>query len=250
MREKEMVFGLRSVLEAIESGRSIDKILLKKDMEGELSRELSVVLRGKLIPVQRVPGERLDRVTRKNHQGVIAFVSAVEYQRLEDMIPSIYEAGRDPFMVLLDGVTDVRNFGGIARTCECAGVDGVVLPSGGSVTVTSDAMKTSSGALNHLAVCKERTLQGAIGYLRSSGLRVIAASEKGSEEYTAVSYEGPIGLVLGGEEAGISLENLRHADHIVRIPQYGEIGSLNVSAAAAVIIYEAVRQRRGGLNRR
>ncbi|MDR3127165.1 MAG: 23S rRNA (guanosine(2251)-2'-O)-methyltransferase RlmB [Tannerellaceae bacterium] len=243
MKENEMVFGLRAVIEAIQSGKEIDKILLKKDLQSELSRELSELLRGRFIPVQRVPQERLDRITHKNHQGVIAFVSAVDYQRIEDLIPSIYEQGRDPFIVLLDGVTDVRNFGAIARTCECAGVDAIVIPSTGSVSVTADAMKTSSGALHHLPVCKERTIHGAIRFLRQSGLRVIVASEKASEPYTAVSYTSPIALVLGGEDTGVSAENLRIADHIVRIPQHGVIGSLNVSAAAAVLIYEALRQK-------
>lgn len=238
-----MIFGLHAVIEAIQSGKAIDKILLKKDLQSELSRELSELLRGRFIPIQRVPQERLDRITRKNHQGIIAFVSAVDYQHLEDLIPSIYEQGKDPFIVLLDGVTDVRNFGAIARTCECAGVNAIAIPSTGSVSVTADAMKTSSGALNHLPVCKERTIHGTLCFLRQSGLRVIAASEKAAEPYTAISYEGPIALVLGGEDTGISMDNLRIADHIVRIPQHGVIKSLNVSAAAAVLIYEALRQR-------
>lgn len=239
-----MIFGLHAVIEAIQSGKEIDRLLLKKDLQSELSRQLMELLRGKFIPVQRVPQERLDRITRKNHQGVIAFLSAVDYQRLEDLIPSIYEQGRDPFIVLLDGVTDVRNFGAIARTCECAGVDAVVIPATGSVTVTADAMKTSAGALHHLPVCKERTIQGAIRFLRQSGLQVIAASEKAADAYTAVSYEGPLALVLGAEDTGVSTDNLRIADHIVRIPQHGVIGSLNVSAAAAVFIYEALRQKK------
>ncbi|MDR2791729.1 MAG: 23S rRNA (guanosine(2251)-2'-O)-methyltransferase RlmB [Tannerellaceae bacterium] len=243
MKENEMIFGLRSVIEAVQSGKEVDRILLKKGLQGDLARELLDTLRGRFIPVQYVPQERLDRVTRKNHQGVIAFISAVTYQRLDDLIPFIYEQGRDPFILLLDGVTDVRNFGAIARTCECAGVDAIVIPSSGSVSVTADAMKTSAGALNHLPVCKERTINGAIRFLRQSGLQVVVASEKAAELHTDVSYNGPLAIVMGGEDTGVSADNLRIADHIVRIPQRGAINSLNVSTAAAIILYEAIRQK-------
>ena len=138
MKENEMVFGIRAVIEAIQADKEVDKILVKRDLQGDLSKELFEVLRGREIPVQRVPAERLDRLTRKNHQGVIAFMSAVTYQSLEDIIPFVYEQGKDPFIVLLDGVTDVRNFGAIARTCECAGVDAIVIPAKGSVSVNAD----------------------------------------------------------------------------------------------------------------
>ena len=156
MRENEMIFGIRAVIEAVQADKEIDKILLKRDLQGELAKELLAVLKGRNIPVQRVPQERLDRITRKNHQGVIAFLPAVSYQKLEDVIPFIYEQGKNPFIVLLDGVTDVRNFGAIARTCECAGVDAIVIPAKGSVTVNADAIKTSAGALHVLPVCKEK----------------------------------------------------------------------------------------------
>lgn len=138
MKENEMVFGIRAVIEAIQADKEVDKVLVKRDLQGDLSKELFEVLRGREIPVQRVPAERLDRLTRKNHQGVIAFMSAVTYQSLEDIIPFVYEQGKDPFIVLLDGVTDVRNFGAIARTCECAGVDAIVIPAKGSVSVNAE----------------------------------------------------------------------------------------------------------------
>ena len=155
MKENDLIFGIRAVIEAIQADKEIDKILIRRDLQSNLSRELFEVLKGRSIPVQRVPGERLDRLTRKNHQGVIAFMAAVTYQHLEDLIPFIYEQGKDPFILLLDGVTDVRNFGAIARTCECAGVDAIVIPAKGSVTVNADAIKTSAGALHSLPVCKE-----------------------------------------------------------------------------------------------
>ncbi len=243
MKENEMIFGIRAVIEAIQADKEIDKILVKRELQSDLSKELFEILKGKEIPVQRVPAERLDRITRKNHQGVIAFISAVTYQRLEDIIPFLYEEGKDPFIVLLDGITDVRNFGAIARTCECAGVDAIVIPSKGSVTVNADAMKTSAGALHILPVCKEKSINQAIRFLKDSGVTVVAASEKAADNYTDVPYEGPVAIVMGAEDTGVSGENLRIADKLVKIPQFGTIGSLNVSVASSIMIYEVIRQR-------
>lgn len=238
-----MIFGIRAVIEAIQADKEIDKILVKRELQGELSKELFEVLRGRDIPVQRVPQERLDRVTRKNHQGVIAFISAVTYQKLEDIIPFVYEQGKNPFIVLLDGVTDVRNFGAIARTCECAGVDAIVIPSRGSVTVNADAIKTSAGALHVLPVCKEKSINESIRFLQSCGVKVFAASEKASDIYTSVSFDDPVAIVMGAEDTGVSMENLRICDQMVKIPQFGTIGSLNVSVASSILVYEVVRQR-------
>ena len=243
MKENELIFGIRAVIEAIQAGKEVDKVMVKRDLQGELSKELFEVLRGTDIPVQRVPVERLDRYTRKNHQGVVAFVSAVTYQKLEDIVPFVFEAGKNPLLVLLDGVTDVRNFGAIARTCECAGVDAIVIPSKGSVTVNADAIKTSAGALHVLPVCKEKSINQAIRFLQESGVKVYAATEKASKLYTEVDYTGPVALVMGAEDTGVSFENLRICDEMVKIPQFGTIGSLNVSVASSILIYEAVRQR-------
>lgn len=241
-----MIFGIRAVIEAVQADKEIDKILVKRELQGELARELFACLREKAIPVQRVPQERLDRITRKNHQGVIAFISAVTYQHLEDLVPFVYEAGRSPFFVLLDGVTDVRNFGAIARTCECAGVDAVVIPAKGSVTVNADAVKTSAGALHILPVCKEPGIQESIRFLQASGVKVVAATEKAEKLYTEVAYDGPVAIVVGAEDTGVSPESLRRCDEMVKIPQFGTIGSLNVSVASAILIYEVVRQRMTG----
>ena len=243
MKENEMVFGIRAVIEAIQADKEIDKILVKRELQGDLSRELFEVLKGRDIPVQRVPAERLDRLTRKNHQGVIAFIPAITYERLENIIPFVYEQGKNPFIVLLDGVTDVRNFGAIARTCECAGVDAIVIPSRGSVTVNADAIKTSAGALHVLSVCKEKSITEAIRFLQASGVKVYAASEKAFETYTAIKYDGPVAIVMGAEDTGVSMDNLRICDSMVKIPQFGTIGSLNVSVASSILIYEVVRQR-------
>jgi 23S rRNA (guanosine2251-2'-O)-methyltransferase len=246
MKEKEMIFGIRAVIEAIQSDKEIDKIVMKRELQSELSKELFNVLKGRDIPLQHVPVERLDRITRKNHQGVIAFISSVVYQRLEDIVPFLYEQGKNPFLVLLDGITDVRNFGAIARTCECAGVDAVIIPAKGSVTVNADAIKTSAGALHVLPVCKEKSINQAIRFLKDSGIKVVAASEKATDNYTAITYDGPIAIVMGAEDTGVSMENLRICDQMVKIPQFGTIGSLNVSVASSIMIYEAVRQRMNG----
>lgn len=243
MKEKEMIFGIRAVIEAIEAGKEIDKIIMRRELQGDLAKELLALLKSHDISVQRVPTERLDRFTRKNHQGVIAFLSAVTYEHLEDIVPFLYENGKDPFIVLLDGVTDVRNFGAIARTCEVAGVDAIVIPAKGSVTVNADAVKTSAGALLKIPVCKEQSLTTAIQFLKNSGVKVVAASERGADDYTDIEYKGPVAIVMGAEDTGVSNDNLRIADNLVQIPQFGTIGSLNVSVAAGVLIYEVVRQR-------
>jgi 23S rRNA (guanosine2251-2'-O)-methyltransferase len=218
--------------------------LIRRDLQNDLSRELFQIVKGTNIPVQRVPQEKLDRLTRKNHQGVIAFISAITYRKLEDIVPALYEEGKNPFIVLLDGVTDVRNFGAIARTCECAGVNALVIPLHNSVSVNADAVKTSAGALLTLPVCKETSITEAIRYLKNCGYKVVAATEKAVNNYTSINYHTtPVALVLGGEDKGISMDNLRICDEMVKIPVVGNIASLNVSAAAAVLLYEVIRQR-------
>ena len=241
--KNEMIFGVRAVLEAIDAGKEIDKILIKRDILSELSRELFAAVKGTNIPVQRVPVEKLNRITRKNHQGVIAFVSAVEYASVETFVPYLFEEGKDPLLVLLDGITDVRNFGSIARTCECAGVDAIIIPSHGSVTVNADAVKTSAGALHTLPVCREKNITETIKYLKNSGFRIVCATERGKINYTQSDFNVPVCIVMGAEDTGIPSEHLALCDDWVSIPQYGKIESLNVYVATAVILYEAVRQR-------
>ncbi|MDR0768444.1 MAG: 23S rRNA (guanosine(2251)-2'-O)-methyltransferase RlmB [Dysgonamonadaceae bacterium] len=243
MKGTEMIFGIRAVVEAVEAGKEIDKILMRHNLQSDLSHTLFNIVRGTRIPVQRVPQEKLDHLTRKNHQGVIAFISAVAYQRLEDVVPFLYEEGKNPVIMLLDGVTDVRNFGAIARTCECAGVDAIVIPARNSASVGADAVKTSAGALLTIPVCKETSIAEAIRFLKNSGYKVVAASEKAAQNYTAVNYANPTAIVMGGEDFGISSDCLRLCDEIVKIPVFGKIASLNVSAAAAILLYEVIRSR-------
>lgn len=239
-----MIFGIRAVIEAIGAGKEIDRLLVKKDLQGDLSRELFAAIRGLDIPVQRVPIEKLNRITRKNHQGVIAFTTQVSYQHVEDLVPTLFEQGRDPFFILLDGVTDVRNFGAIARTAECAGADAIIIPSKNSVSVNADAIKTSAGALHIIPVCRENQISQTLKYLKNCGIRIAGATEKGDKDYTKGDYKGPICLVMGAEDKGIPQEHLALCDEWVRIPILGHIESLNVSVAAGILIYEIVKQRK------
>ena len=238
-----MIFGIRAVMEAVEAGKDIDKVLVKRELSGDLFMELQQLLRTYEIPLQKVPLERIDRITWKNHQGVIAFTSAVTYQKLEDILPMLYEEGKNPFIIVLDGVTDVRNFGAIARTCEVAGVHAIVIPARGSVTVNADAIKTSAGALHTIPVCREQNLKEAITFLKNSGVKVVAATEKAARFYTDSDFAVPTAIVMGAEDTGVAAEHLRVSDELVKIPQSGTIQSLNVSVAAGVLIYEVIRQR-------
>lgn len=241
--EKDMIFGIRAVIEAVLAGKEIDKILMRRDMSSELSRELFSALANVQVPVQYVPLEKLNKMTLKNHQGVIAFISPVAYQQIEDILPGIYEEGRLPFIVVLDGVTDVRNFGAIARTCECAGVDAIVIPTKGGASISADAVKTSAGALMTIPVCREANLGNALKFMVSSGLKLVAASEIATKNYTEAPMNEPIAIIMGSEDEGVSPDHLRLCDEMVSIPMLGTISSLNVSVAAGVLIYEAVRQR-------
>ncbi len=242
-KEKDMIFGLRPIIEAVESGKEIEKIFIKRELGGELAQQLWNLVHERQIPVVKVPVEKLNRLTRKNHQGAIAYLSPVVYQHIEDIIPMLYEEGKTPFVVVLDGVTDVRNFGAIARTCECAGVDAIVVPMKGGAAANADAVKTSAGALHIIPVCREISVQKAVQFLKDSGLTIVAASEKAVQDYSQADYKNPLAIVMGSEDVGISPEVLRLCDQMVSIPVLGKIQSLNVSVAAGVLIYEAVKQR-------
>lgn len=244
MTKNDYIFGLRTIIEALEAGKEIDKVLLRKEIGGDLARELMAKLREYEVPLQRVPLERLNRITQKNHQGAIAILSPVGYHKLDQIIPTIFDEGRMPLVMVLDGLTDTRNFGAIARTAECAGFDTIVIPERGSVSVNADAVKTSAGALLHIPVCRVRTIAEAVDYLRQSGLLVAGATEKGAIPYTEADFTGPTAIVMGAEDTGISPDVLRRCDTLAAIPIIGHIGSLNVSVAAGVMMYEAVRQRR------
>ncbi|MCW3785449.1 23S rRNA (guanosine(2251)-2'-O)-methyltransferase RlmB [Plebeiibacterium sediminum] len=241
--KSDFLFGIRSVIEAIHSGKEIEKVLVKKGLQGELYEELIETMKEARISWQTVPVERINRATRKNHQGVIAFVSAITYQDMENTLIDVFEQGKNPLVLVLDGITDIRNMGAIARSAECAGVDMIVIPEKGGAPINADAVKTSAGALQHIPVCRTSNLFRSVDYLKKSGLQIVAATEKGSEDYTKVDFSGPTAIVMGAEDTGVSGQILKICDAGARIPIVGAIGSLNVSVAAGVLIYEVVRQR-------
>ncbi len=237
------IFGIHAVLEAVDAGKDLDKVLVRRGGGSELLKKLLGVLGRMEIPVQTVPVEKLNRITGKNHQGVIAFLSEITYQDITTLLPSIFEKGEDPLILLLDGVSDVRNFGAIARSAECAGVHAIVIPASGSAAINADAVKTSAGALHRIAVCRHRDLLTVMRFLKESGLKMFAATEKASDTLYDTDMTGPAGLILGSEDTGISPKLLKIADSWISIPMKGTIASLNVSVAAGVILFEMLRQR-------
>lgn len=241
--DKDFIFGTRAVIEAIHSGKEMDTIYIQKDVSNELTKELIDECLKLKIPFTKVPVEKLNRITRKNHQGVVALISAVTYASLDNIISECYSKGKDPLILMLDRVTDVRNFGAIARSAECAGVDAIVIPFKGSAQINSDAVKTSAGALHHIPVCRENNLEGTVEYLQENGLQVVACTEKGKDMIYNTPMNQPLAIIMGSEEDGISNELIRKADFLSKIPLTGKISSLNVSVAAALVIFEAVRQR-------
>lgn len=242
-KNEQYIYGIHAVLEAIEAGKEFDRLLVKKDLSSQLAREMLDAACAHDIPVQRVPVERINRITRKNHQGVLAILASVTYYKVEQIVPMLFEQGDNPFIVVLDGVTDVRNFGAIARTCDCAGVNAIVIPERGSVSVGPDALKTSAGALNYVPVCRERNLIEALRFLKNSGFTIVGTSDKNACNYTQADYTAPVAIVLGAEDKGISSEVMQLCDKRVVIPEFGHINSLNVSVAGGIIMYEVVRQR-------
>ena len=243
MEKSDYIFGIRAIIEAIDAGKNIDKVLVRRDFTGDLARELYAKIKEYGIVMQRVPVEKLNRITMKNHQGAIALLSPIEYQKLENLVPLFYEEGRNPLVVVLDGLTDTRNFGAIGRTAACAGVDAIVIPERNSVSVTPDAVKTSAGGLFHVPVCREKDTLSAVKFLKDNGYHIVGATEKGASPYTQADYTVPVAIVMGSEDLGISDSVIRACDELAAIPIVGKIESLNVSVAAGVMIYEALRQR-------
>jgi 23S rRNA (guanosine2251-2'-O)-methyltransferase len=241
---EQHIYGIRPLIESIKAGKEIDRVLIQKGLKGELFPELFELIRQFQIPFQNVPVEKLNRLTRKNHQGIVAFVSSITYQPIIEIIPAIYELGQVPLILILDGVTDVRNFGAIARTAECAGVHAIVIPEQGAAQINADAMKTSAGALNNIPVSRVKNLSETIDFLKNSGLQIVAATEKADAFYNEISFIIPTAIIMGAEDTGVSPAYIKKSDKSVKIPLLGKTDSLNVSVATAIIVYEAVRQRR------
>ncbi len=245
MKKDNLIYGIRPVIEAVQAGKTLDKVFIQKGLQGDLFRDMRNLLLKTDVQIQYVPIEKLNRLTRKNHQGVVAFLSLIPYQDIEIILPGLFEQGEVPMILMLDRISDVRNFGAIARTAECAGVHAIIIPDKGAAQINEDAVKTSAGALHRIPVCKSPNFIDSIKFLKNSGLQIIAATEKGSSYYHAIDMNVPCALVLGSEEDGISPNLILAVDLLVKIPILGEIESLNVSVAAGIILYEAVRQRHG-----
>lgn len=239
-----IIYGLRPVIEAIDGDTRIDRVLMQNGLSGPLAGDLKGRIRDKNIPFQFVPVEKLNRLTKGNHQGVVALISPIEFKQAMELIPSLMESDRAPLLLLLDHVTDVRNFGAIVRTAECTGVDAVIIPDHGTAQVGDDAVKTSSGALLRVPICREPNLKTVLNLARQCGLQIVAATEKGATDYLEVDFAKPTLLIMGAEETGISPELLKMADCRAKLPILGQVQSLNVSVAAAVFMYEVLRQRR------
>ncbi len=237
------MFGTRAVIEAIKAGRDIEKIFIQAGLNNDLAKELITLAKSRGVPFTFVPLPKLNSLSTKNHQGVICMLSAVQFATLENIIDKIYSEGREPFFLILDRITDVRNFGAIARTAECAGLDGIIIGDSGNAPITGDAMKTSAGALSYLPVCRTSNMKKTIQYLKESGIQVIACTEKADKALYELDFKSPVALIVGSEEDGISTQLLKEADHVVKIPMRGKIESLNVSVATGIAIYEVLRQK-------
>ncbi|MFP4621529.1 MAG: 23S rRNA (guanosine(2251)-2'-O)-methyltransferase RlmB [Bacteroidales bacterium] len=241
--KRSLIYGIRPVKEAIESRRSLDKVLIKDGLKSELFRECFSVIREYGIPYQFVPQPKLDKITGKNHQGVIAFLAPIEFQNITDILPGIFEIAATPFILLLDSLTDVRNFGAIVRTAEGAGVDAIVISQRHFARVSEDAVKTSAGALYKVPICRTSDMLDTVDYLNQSGVEVTGVTEKADQCYYEADFKKPAALVMGSEDKGISGNLLKKLHRTVRIPLAGDIESLNVSVAAGILLYEVVRQR-------
>ena len=243
MQKTSRIYGIRAVIEAINSKSAIDKIFIQKGLGGSLYKELESLIRENGISFSYVPIEKLNRLTRNNHQGVIANISPIEFYNFETLVEEVLEKKEAPLFLLLDQLSDVRNFGAIIRTSECTGVDGIVIQKKGAAPVTEDTIKTSAGAAFKVPIAKIDHLKDAVFYLQSSGIQVIAATEKTERSIYDINFKVPCAIIMGSEDTGISPSILKTADHKAKLPLLGEIASLNVSVACAVFLYEAVRQR-------
>jgi 23S rRNA (guanosine2251-2'-O)-methyltransferase len=238
----DIIYGVHSVIEAIKADRELNKILIQKGIQKEIFNELRDALQGKHFQLQFVPAQKIDSLTTGNHQGVVAFVTPIEYQNIETLIDNLLEEGKKPTILVLDRITDVRNFGAIARTAECEGVDAILIPSRGSALVSSDAMKASAGALNRIPVCKTDDLKNSLFYIQQSGLRLVACTEKSAVPLYEVNLRGAVAIIMGSEEDGITQDLINMADIKAKIPMRGNISSLNVGVAAGMVLYEKLRQ--------
>jgi 23S rRNA (guanosine2251-2'-O)-methyltransferase len=243
MEKDNQIFGIRAIIEAIQANKEIDKIFIQKEAQGDLMRELMKVVKAKNINFSYVPVEKLNRLTSKNHQGAIATIAPVKFHDLEQLIESVLAQKENPLFLILDQLSDARNFGAIIRTAECTGVDGIIVQKQGSAPVNGDTVKTSAGAVFNVPICKVEHIKDAIFFLQGSGIKTVAATEKTEDTLYNVNFTEPIAIIMGSEDRGINPSVLKIVDYKAKLPMFGTIGSLNVSVACGAFLYEAVRQR-------
>jgi len=243
MEQETKIYGLRAVIEAINSNKTIDKVFIQKGLKGDLFKELETLLRKEGINVSYVPVEKLNRLTHNNHQGVVANMSPIEFHDLDNLVMQVIESGKTPLFLLLDQISDVRNFGAIIRTAECTGVDGIIIQKKGGAPINGDTIKTSAGAVFKIPICKVDHIKDALFHLQASGIKVIAATEKTNNTVYDVSFKEPCAIIMGSEGRGINPSVIKLADDKAKLPILGEIESLNVSVACGAFLYEVVRQR-------
>lgn len=246
MQEQTQIFGIRAVIEALNAGETIDKVFLQKGLKGELFSELESLLNRNSVNKSYVPVEKLNRLTKGNHQGAVAQISPIEFHDLEQLVMSVLESGKNPLFLLLDQLSDVRNFGAIIRTAECTGVNGIIIQKKGGAPVNGDTIKTSAGAVFKIPICKVDHIKDAVFYMQASGIKVIAATEKTVNMVYDVSFKEPSAIIMGSEDRGINPSILKVVDDKAKLPLLGDIESLNVSVACGAFLYEVVRQRRVG----
>ncbi|TXE07425.1 23S rRNA (guanosine(2251)-2'-O)-methyltransferase RlmB [Gelidibacter salicanalis] len=243
MEHETTIFGIRAVIEAIKSGENIDKIFLQKGLRGELFTELEQLLHKERLNSSYVPVEKLNRLTNKNHQGVVAQIAPISFYPIEELVANVLESGKTPLFLLLDQLSDVRNFGAIIRTAECTGVSGIIIQKKGGAPVNGDTIKTSAGAIFKIPICKVDHIKDAVFYMQASGIKVIAATEKTDKNLYDVSFIEPCAIIMGSEGKGINPSILKVVDEKAKLPILGDIESLNVSVACGAFLYEVVRQR-------
>lgn len=241
--DENLIYGIRAVLEAIDSGRTINKVFIQNGLQGDIFKELKSKMKEEEIVTQIVPVQKLNRLTQNNHQGVVAYASPISYQKLDEIIQTAFDKGEVPTIFILDRITDVRNLGSIARSAECHGVHALVIPSRGNAGITADAIKTSAGALNKIPVCREHHLKDAILLCQQSGIKVVSCTEKTENNSFDVDLSGPVAIIMGSEEDGVSKEYMKVSDDRMKIPMTGTIESLNVAVSAGIVMYEINRQR-------
>jgi len=243
MKNETTIFGTRAIIEAIKSGETIDKVFMQKGLHGELFQELEQAIRAGGINSSYVPVEKLNRLTRGNHQGAVAQISPIEFHDIDDLVMRVIESDQTPLFLLLDQLSDVRNFGAIVRTAECTGVNGIIIQKKGGAPINGDTIKTSAGAIFKIPICKVDHIKDAVFHMQSSRIKVIAATEKAKDYIYDVSFKEPCAIIMGSEGKGINPSVLKIVDEQAKLPILGEIESLNVSVACGAFLYEAVRQR-------